>query len=80
MSAMKQAGYYTVMVSPFPNRHAAWHVIDGFREAYDTGKGGMEIAEEATPTLLLFTAIAVKRIIGLSILTCGILIPHTVRP
>ncbi|HHZ89543.1 TPA: sulfatase [Candidatus Poribacteria bacterium] len=52
MSAMKQAGYYTVMVSPFPNRHAAWHVIDGFREAYDTGKGGMEIAEEATPTLL----------------------------
>jgi len=48
---MRDAGLDTVTVSPFPSRHGAFHLLDGFDEWYDTGEDGWEcahvIAEEA---------------------------------
>lgn len=49
---LKQAGLYTVFVGGFGERHSAWGFYAGFREIYDTGKGGMESAEDVTPTAL----------------------------
>ncbi|OIN99386.1 sulfatase [Candidatus Desantisbacteria bacterium CG_4_10_14_0_8_um_filter_48_22] len=44
---INSAGYYTVSVSPFAERHAAWWFYSGFREMFNTGKrGGSEIAKE----------------------------------
>ncbi|MFB6227709.1 MAG: sulfatase [Halobacteriales archaeon] len=45
-AVLRDAGHYTASISPFPTRHGAWHVLDGFREWRDTGKGGFELAEE----------------------------------
>ena len=39
------------MISPFGQRHAAWHFYAGFNEIHNTGKGGMESAEEVTPVV-----------------------------
>lgn len=36
----------TATVSPFAERHSAWWFYAGFREMYDTGKRGMEIADD----------------------------------
>lgn len=47
--ALSGAGYHTALVSPFPTRHGAWHVLDGFEEWYDTGRGGRERADEIHP-------------------------------
>ncbi|MDA0839650.1 MAG: sulfatase [Planctomycetota bacterium] len=52
MTSMSNAGHYTAMISPFPARHAAWQVLDGFRETYDSGKNGNELAEEVSPTAI----------------------------
>lgn len=49
---LKQAGLHTVFVGGFGERHAAWSFYAGFREIHDTGKGGMESAEDVTPTAL----------------------------
>lgn len=49
---LKQAGLHTVYVGGFGERHSAWSFYAGFREIYDTGKGGMESAEDVTPTAL----------------------------
>ncbi len=49
---LRQAGLRTVSVSPFAERHGAWWFHAGFTEFYNTGKGGMESAEEITPTAL----------------------------
>lgn len=49
---LRQAGYYTVTVSPFGERHSSFWFYNGFREMYNTGKGGMESAEEVTPVAL----------------------------
>jgi arylsulfatase A-like enzyme len=35
MSALKDAGIYTASVSPFPDRHDAWHVLEGLREFHN---------------------------------------------
>jgi arylsulfatase A-like enzyme len=52
MAALRRAGYRTVTVSPFGERHSAWHWYAGFSEIYNTGKGGMERADEmALPAL-----------------------------
>jgi len=51
-AVLKQAGIRTVTVSPFAERHSAWWFYAGFREMYNPGKGGMESAEEVTPTAL----------------------------
>jgi choline-sulfatase len=46
---LSSAGLHTALISPFPTRHAAWHVLDGFDEWHDTGGGGLERAETVTP-------------------------------
>ncbi len=43
--ALSEAGYRTALVSPFPSRHAAWHVLDGFEEWRDTGENGGETTD-----------------------------------
>src|ERR1044071_9788004 len=52
MQCLRNAGLKTVTVSPFGERHSAWHWYAGFNEIYNTGKGGMESAEEVSPVAL----------------------------
>lgn len=49
---LAKAGHYSVMVSPFPERHSAYHVVAGFREWFNSGKGGAERADEIQPYAL----------------------------
>jgi len=49
---LRSAGFRTVTISPFAERHSAWWFYAGFSEMYNTGKGGMESAEDITPTAL----------------------------
>lgn len=51
-AVLKQAGLYTAYVGGFGERHSSWSYYAGFREIYDTGKGGMESAEDVTPVAL----------------------------
>ncbi|MGB9620500.1 MAG: sulfatase, partial [Armatimonadota bacterium] len=48
----RRAGMKTVTVSPFGERHGAYWFYAGFNEMYNTGKGGLESAEDITPTVL----------------------------
>ena len=52
MSRLRQAGYHTVSISPFAERHSAWHFYAGFSEMYNTGKSGGERADEVLPVAL----------------------------
>lgn len=52
MTMMRKAGFRTVSVSPFAERHSAWWFYTGFNEMYNTGKSGMERADEIVPTAL----------------------------
>ena len=52
MSALRSLGLKTVTVSPFGERHAAWHWYAGYNEVYNPGQGGMEIADRVTPLAL----------------------------
>lgn len=47
--ALRQAGLATATISPFPSRHSAWHVLDGFETWEDTGGYGEEGADEIAP-------------------------------
>ena len=49
---LRGRGYYPVSVSPFAERHSAWWFYAGWREMYNTGKGGGESAEEVVPLAL----------------------------
>ena len=49
VAALRQAGFYTVSVSPYAERHSAWWFYHGWREMYNPGKGGAEIASEVLP-------------------------------
>ena len=49
---LKEQGLKTALISPFPNRHSAWHFKAGFDEVYSTGKNGWESAEDVTPTVI----------------------------
>lgn len=51
-STLQQAGLHTAQISPFGQRHAARQFYAGFNEIHNTGKGGMESAEEVTPLVL----------------------------
>src|SRR6185436_16052921 len=42
-------GLKTATISPFGERHSAWHWYAGFNEIYNTGKGGIERADEIFP-------------------------------
>jgi arylsulfatase A-like enzyme len=46
---LSSAGMHTALISPFPTRHGAWHVLDGFDEWHDTGANGSERAEVVAP-------------------------------
>ncbi len=49
---LRRAGYHPALISPFGERHSSWSFYAGFKEVHNTGKGGMESAEEVTPTIL----------------------------
>jgi choline-sulfatase len=49
---LKKAGLHTVFIGGFGERHSSWSFYAGFREIHDTGKGGMESAEDVSPTVL----------------------------
>ncbi len=49
---LRKAGLYPVTVSPFGERHSSWWWYAGWREAYNPGKGGMELADDVTPLAL----------------------------
>jgi arylsulfatase A-like enzyme len=49
---LRNQGLHTVFVGGFGERHAAWSFYAGFREILDTGKRGMESAEDVSPTAL----------------------------
>ncbi|MBN1901235.1 sulfatase [Candidatus Sumerlaeota bacterium] len=49
---LKEQGIYTTFIGGFGERHSAWSFYAGFREIHDTGKYGMESAEDVTPTAL----------------------------
>ena len=42
---LQYAGFRTVQISPFGQRHSARQFLDGFHEILNTGGGGMESAE-----------------------------------
>lgn len=48
----REAGLNTVYIGGFGERHSTFNYYAGFREIHDTGKGGMESAEDVTPTVL----------------------------
>ena len=52
MRALAKVGMKTATISPFGQRHAAWHWYAGFNEIYNTGKNGMERADEIVPLAL----------------------------
>ncbi len=47
-----QGGLHTAYIGGFGERHSTFSYYAGFREIHDTGKGGMESAEEVTPAAL----------------------------
>ncbi len=48
-TALRDAGHYTTFISPFPQRHGAWHTVDGFDQWIDTGERGFECADVVYP-------------------------------
>lgn len=48
---LQDLGFHTAMISPFGQRHAAWHFYAGFHEIHNTGQGGMESAEVVQPVV-----------------------------
>ena len=40
------AGFHTASISPFPRRHSAYQMVYGFHETVDTGRNGLENADE----------------------------------
>jgi len=53
---LQRLGFHTSMISPFGHRHAAHWFYAGFNEIHNTGKGGMESAEEIMPCVDLWLA------------------------
>ncbi len=45
-SLLTRCGYWTASISPFPRRHSAYQMTYGFNETIDTGRGGLENADE----------------------------------
>ncbi|MEM8782456.1 MAG: sulfatase [Planctomycetota bacterium] len=48
---LQRAGFHTAMISPFGQRHAAHQYYAGYSEIHNTGRGGLESAEEVTPVI-----------------------------
>jgi arylsulfatase A-like enzyme len=49
MTCLRKLGHKCVTVSPFGERHSAWHWYAGFSEIFNTGKRGIETADEIFP-------------------------------
>ncbi|MDR6550856.1 sulfatase [Paenibacillus qinlingensis] len=49
---LRTVGLKTILISPFAERHASWSFYAGFNEMHNTGRRGMESAEEVTPSVL----------------------------
>jgi len=49
MRKLRDAGLKTATISPFGERHSAFHWYAGFNEIFNTGKGGLERADEVAP-------------------------------
>jgi choline-sulfatase len=56
MGALRRAGLYTAAISPFGERHSAWHWYAGFNEVHNTGKRGQETAAEINAVALPWLA------------------------
>lgn len=52
MRALRRVGLHTATVSPFGERHGAWHWYAGFNEVHNPGLGGMETADDVTSLAL----------------------------
>ncbi|MFM8715218.1 MAG: sulfatase, partial [Spartobacteria bacterium] len=50
-ASLQKLGFHTAMISPFGERHAAWHILAGFHEIHNTGEGGLESAEVVAPVV-----------------------------
>jgi choline-sulfatase len=48
---LQKLGLHTAMISPFGQRHSAHWFYAGFNEIHNTGKNGIESAEEVWPTV-----------------------------
>lgn len=59
-SLLTQSGYWTASISPFPRRHSAYQMTYGFNETIDTGRGGMENADEIFAQVQRWAAYRVK--------------------
>jgi len=49
VECLRACKIYPVSISPFATRHAAWWFYAGWREMIDTGRGGLESAEQVEP-------------------------------
>ena len=49
---LRSNGYRTAYVGAFPARHGAWGFYAGFGDVVDTGRSGMETADEVAPAAL----------------------------
>ncbi|HWB53525.1 MAG TPA: sulfatase [Tepidisphaeraceae bacterium] len=52
MRCLRNAGYHTATISPFGERHSAWHWYAGFSEIHNPGKFGGETADMVGPMAL----------------------------
>ena len=52
MRSLQMLGLKTVTVSPFGERHSAFHWYAGFNEIYNTGGGGLERADQIAPVAI----------------------------
>jgi choline-sulfatase len=52
MNALRQAGYHTVTVSSFGERHAAHHWYAAYNEIHNPGHNGMDRADQVVPTAI----------------------------
>ncbi len=48
---LRRCGMKTVSISPFAERHSSWSFYAGFSEIHNTGKSGLESAEDISPTV-----------------------------
>lgn len=60
-SVFRKAGMHTTAFSPFAERHSAYWFDAGFNEIHNTGRGGLESAEEITPHVLEWIANNAKK-------------------
>ncbi len=52
MRCLRNVGYWAATISPFGERHSAWHFYANFNEVLNTGRRGLERANEiANPTI-----------------------------